>query len=161
MTPREALAVLAELVRDTYGEPDPECAVALMVLDLVVTDVERTAASAASWVRSCSTPGCGKQALHLGGCTKTMPDVRETVANPAGPGVYLDRAAPADELIPLGGNDPRLPAHLRNDAPMVACSVCERRSVMLYGGRSQVGARCNMTQPSGFRCDGVFAAVTR
>jgi hypothetical protein len=48
-----------------------------------------------------------------------------------------------------------LPDHLRDDAPYVVCSACGRKS-WTPGAE---GERCDMPQPNGERCQGVFEAA--
>jgi hypothetical protein len=48
--------------------------------------------------------------------------------------------------------EPDFPAHLKEDARYLTCSKCGRMSYDL----TSVGMICNMPQPSGERCQGIF-----
>jgi hypothetical protein len=61
---------------------------------------------------------------------------------------------------PLGdstGDQESLPAHLRDDAPRQQCNSCGRFTV----ATGEFGAPCNMPQPSGQRCTGIFHGEPR
>lgn len=185
-TPREALDLVTGALGGERRSGAGLVA-ALSVLRTLVEQAERTASTAAGWVQLCDTAGCSQATGHQPPCDATMADAGgRPRANPPrvrtydladeiahgtlSGGLYpyrldaLVREGAGAQLIPLdpypdGSYDPRLPHHLRGDAPMVACSVCSRRSVMLVSGHSIVGTTCAMTQPSGARCDGVFEPV--
>lgn len=66
-------------------------------------------------------------------------------------GVWGEDALRAESGSAYLPTDPAL-AHLRDDAPSVVCSGCGRHS---WGG-SAAGTSCEMPQPDGSRCSGVF-----
>jgi hypothetical protein len=51
----------------------------------------------------------------------------------------------------------QLPAHLQDDAPYIVCNKCERKSWSL----DDLHEKCEMAQPSGYKCNGTFVEVIR